>query len=272
MEKGRYEIICHEKRLAAHLTTHNLCTPFVVTGHWHDDIEILYITEGRGIVIVNSSETIVECHDVVAFNSNEVHSMKTFECDKVSYHCLLIQKEFLEFNDIYSINLPTKTGKKHIRECIERIASELEAEDTMHKTLINACILQLLVSLCREVDANDVNLYRDDRKINNFKNVIEYINNNYSRKITVDELSEKFSYNKYYLCHVFKEITGLTIISYINYYRCLNARRMLLDKQPVSEVAAMCGFCNISYFAKMYKKHMGYLPSRSLQFLPGRPV
>ena len=54
----------------------------------------------------------------------------------------------------------------------------------------------------------------------------------------------------------------MTVVAYINATRCRNARNLLLgQKHSVSEVAALCGFENSSYFSKTFKAVMGCLPS-----------
>ncbi|ELP5185316.1 helix-turn-helix transcriptional regulator, partial [Clostridium perfringens] len=68
--------------------------------------------------------------------------------------------------------------------------------------------------------------------------------------------------SKYYTCRTFKEVTGKTILDYINHIRCINARNLILyNGYTISESAYKSGFNNLSYFSKTYKKYMGLLPS-----------
>ncbi|MBO7208972.1 MAG: helix-turn-helix transcriptional regulator [Clostridia bacterium] len=60
----------------------------------------------------------------------------------------------------------------------------------------------------------------------------------------------------------FKKITSNTVVEYINRYRCLKVTELLKDNVPVSESAERCGFTNISYFTKVFKKCYGTVPSK----------
>ena len=61
---------------------------------------------------------------------------------------------------------------------------------------------------------------------------------------------------------VIMEVTGYSPISFLNLLRCTRAQEYLTSGRfNVSETAALCGFENLSYFSRTYKKHMGMLPS-----------
>ena len=101
-----------------------------------------------------------------------------------------------------------------------------------------------------------------DKQMEIIKNVIEYISDNYSSEITIDTLSQFAGYSRAHLSRQFKKATGLSIVEYINYIRCTNAHTMLIgENKTVSEVALECGFSNMSYFSKIYKRVIGKLPS-----------
>ena len=93
------------------------------------------------------------------------------------------------------------------------------------------------------------------------RRTLVYLQEHYKEKLTVEEIAEALHFSKSYLSHSFKEITRYSLISYINLLRCQNARVMLLAGSSVSEAAAECGFSEISYFTRVFKKTMGILPS-----------
>ena len=83
---------------------------------------------------------------------------------------------------------------------------------------------------------------------------------------TFEEICKKFNASKYYLSHIFKEITGQTIISHLNFVRCKHAKSLLKSgNYNVSESAYKSGFNNLSYFSKTYKSIMGNLPIKDLK-------
>ena len=87
------------------------------------------------------------------------------------------------------------------------------------------------------------------------------IRENYNKKITLDEISKAVLCDKYALCREFKRLTGQTIIENLNNYRCIKAMGFLNEGYTVAKTAELCGFDNLSFFTKTFKKHIGKLPS-----------
>ena len=93
--------------------------------------------------------------------------------------------------------------------------------------------------------------------------LLDKIEREYSRKITLAELSEIAQINEKYLCRFFKEFTGQTPIDYINRLRVDRAcYEMTVNKLNVTETAYECGFNELSYFSKCFKKYKGVSPGQ----------
>ncbi len=93
--------------------------------------------------------------------------------------------------------------------------------------------------------------------------ILEYINNRLTEKLTIDQISEQVYMDKYYLCHYFKKHTGLTLSAYMTQRRISVAKNLLLRKNqlPISRIAELCGFPNASYFSQVFKKSEGIAPA-----------
>lgn len=82
---------------------------------------------------------------------------------------------------------------------------------------------------------------------------LEYIRNNYSRKLTLQELAELVHLQPNYLCGIFKARTGRTIFEHITRYRCSWAAKLLRSTcLPVNQIAERCGFPSISFFTRKF--------------------
>ena len=90
---------------------------------------------------------------------------------------------------------------------------------------------------------------------------VAFIQEHYAERITLDDIATILYIDKYNLARKFKEQTGKTIINYTNEIRCDNAKRLILEGIPVHEAARLCGFNNMSFFTKTFKKHTGKTPS-----------
>ena len=125
---------------------------------------------------------------------------------------------------------------------------------------LNEIILKILIELAD----NHIIKTSPNSNMKNFetvKSVITYIRENYNKKITLDEISKAVLCDKYALCREFKRLTGQTIIENLNNYRCINAMCLLNEGYTVAKAAELCGFDNLSFFTKTFKKYIGKLPS-----------
>ncbi len=92
--------------------------------------------------------------------------------------------------------------------------------------------------------------------------IILYLNINYDRKITIEELSKQFHTNRNSLNRNFRNKTGQTVIGYLIKARIDAACRLLRDTSlPVSEIAERVGFSELSYWGRTFRKQTGYTPS-----------
>lgn len=93
--------------------------------------------------------------------------------------------------------------------------------------------------------------------------VMEYVNANYMKRITLNDISDHVSFSVSYLSRIFKEEKGISLSSYINEVRIRNAKSMLLSSDiPLSSLAYCCGFDDQSYFSKVFKKLTGTTPGK----------
>jgi AraC family transcriptional regulator of arabinose operon len=82
-----------------------------------------------------------------------------------------------------------------------------------------------------------------------------YLNQNFRKKISLDQLAEEFYISKYHLSREFKRIYGVTILNYITAKRITYAKELLrFTNQSIEEIAAACGYPDASYFNKVFLK------------------
>ena len=92
--------------------------------------------------------------------------------------------------------------------------------------------------------------------------IIKYIRDNYSRKITLEEVAGQVFLSASYISSLFKEETGQNLTAYINHVRVEQSKLLLENKKAsLSDIAKMCGFEDQSYFAKVFKRETGMTPN-----------
>lgn len=93
--------------------------------------------------------------------------------------------------------------------------------------------------------------------------MLDYIKENYDKKISITDLSAKLYVSSTHLNSKFKQETGYTFHDYLNYYRIVKA--VFLQKQgnlKLYEIAQSVGISDYKYFNKVYKKYVGYAPTK----------
>ena len=97
--------------------------------------------------------------------------------------------------------------------------------------------------------------------------ITEYINNNLNEDMSINNIAKEMNISVYYLSHLFKQVTGISILEYRNELRLTKAKQMLIESRfSVSEIAMQCGFCNASYFAEVFSRSEKISPSQFRKF------
>jgi len=93
--------------------------------------------------------------------------------------------------------------------------------------------------------------------------VMEYINENIDKMLTVEDIAEHFGYNKDYLLRLFRERYGITVKKYINEKKMTMVKRILITTDmSVAKVGAAIGFEETELFEKFFKYHEKVTPQR----------
>ena len=95
--------------------------------------------------------------------------------------------------------------------------------------------------------------------------VIDYIRQNYTQTISLDELSSICNYNKSYLCRLFHKETGFHISDYLTVCRLSHAIKLLHENESISNCARLSGFHSTSFFISVFKQNVGITPYQFLK-------
>lgn len=93
------------------------------------------------------------------------------------------------------------------------------------------------------------------------ENILEYIDENYNKTLTLDIIAREFLISSGHLCRLFKEKIGINFIAYVNLIRIEKVKHLLLTTNlKIYEVANLCGYTDFNYFSKIFKKNTGITP------------
>lgn len=234
--------------------------------HCHKNVEMLFITEGEGNFKIDGEYFFAQEGELVIVNPYEFHSLALSPNSTIKYICLITHNSFYEsfpfeynskiFKTLVSDKGIMALGKKIYEEATEKGQPYL-------KESVRAYINILIIQLLRKYkSSHQKSTSQDNHKYYIASSVVEYIRRNFRKGINVDVMAEELGYSKFYLCRIFKEITGTTILQYTNSLKCFYAEQLLSEgKYSIHRVADICGFESDSYFSMLFKKFRGYLPS-----------
>ena len=233
--------------------------------HWHDSIEILYFTKGSAYVKCDNKLVQANVGDVIIVNANQLHSIKTIS-KKCQYNCFIISHDFFDKNElnIYTTDFTSKISDDiYLTDILDEIIVKISNKKSHYKMLIKGDFFYIFAHLLKNYLFEESSLSKQRTKlINIIKTSIVYIESNYQNQITLDLICTQVSLSKYYFCRIFKEIIGISPIEYLNIIRIDKAYEILQSgKYNVSETAELCGFNNINYFSKVFKRYKNILPS-----------
>jgi len=104
--------------------------------------------------------------------------------------------------------------------------------------------------------------FPDDKEFSKIKKAVYYINTNYDKKFSVDDLAKMCNMSKYYFIKIFKNVMKVTPQNYHTLLVMEYSKLMLTDtKMNISEIANSLGVYDSLYFSRMFKKNTGVTPS-----------
>lgn len=116
-------------------------------------------------------------------------------------------------------------------------------------------IAQLFSVLSRHTDeTRSADAAHSRFKSSSLQELIRWTDENYARRISIEEVAAMTGYSKYHFCSRFKAQTGMTYLNYLNSVRVSHACLMLRNGEPVNAVCRSCGFENVSYFIQVFKR------------------
>lgn len=131
--------------------------------------------------------------------------------------------------------------------------------------------LYIIASVCENVDYKSNRLYNGNDELLYIMKSTEYLQNNYDKKITTDELCEQANMSRSTFLRNFKKYYGVTPSEYLTDYRIKQAKTMLADtEKSIAVIGHDCGFFDSSHFIRIFRKKLGISPMNFRKSPPPR--
>ncbi len=230
--------------------------------NWHEELEIQFFEEGSGYVLIDGERIEVECGDAVVIAPNVIHYTGTE--GRLLYSCAIISSDFLMRAGIdTAVYRPERRIRcRRAGELFKGLKEEyISGSEPLRMARLQKLLLELLLSLPASFEESAKVGSAEKRAQDNVRSAIKYIRESYASRITLDKLAAAACCDKYTLCRDFKRMTGQTLIEYTNSYRVRLASELISEGSTVAEAAERCGFENLSFFTRCFKRYTGALPS-----------
>ena len=123
--------------------------------------------------------------------------------------------------------------------------------------------LTTLLTLLMEESWHPESSRASSLKKKNLQEIKDFLDLHYTEKINLEDLSEKFYINKFYLTRIFREQFGTTVNSYVLQLKITHAKQLLrFSDQTIEEIARACGITDPNYFSRIFRKIEGMTPGK----------
>lgn len=244
--------------------------------HWHGEFELDFVVEGAGTFTCGGGRVPAKEGDILLLPPNMLHACRTD--GELWFYALVFSPAMVgaDGRDRCAAESlrPLVTGARRvgpyvgegavhyeeIRVCAKEVFACVLGEFPHRELLLKSALLRLFWLV-----ETDRSLCREDGppQPENIRPALEYMIENYHKSISVDKLAQLTHMSKSYFMGCFKKVVGQSAVQYLLHLRVSAAGAALLktDKK-VAEIAADCGYGNLSNFNRQFRQVMGCSPAQ----------
>lgn len=241
--------------------------------HFHEDIEIMTVKEGKVMYVVNGRNVLLNEGDTIVVNSNQIHYSLTVDGGMAKYVIAVLHPGILANSvavDMQAIKPITENSElsylrfRYINEHTDDIRNlVLALPDMRHDAFAVTKQFYQIWDIVRK-QAESLGAREEvvsDPRMQSFKAMMHYIANNYSSQITLADIAASGNISKSLCNTLFHQYVGESPIGYLMHLRCRKVAELLrASRMPMSEIAAQTGFGGVSYMSETFRKFFDRSP------------
>jgi len=249
--------------------------------HKHEFIELVYITSGKSTHYINDISYEANSGDMVFVNYNETHRIVANE--PLEYYNLFVKPEYISerladagtiydvfsffimgkyFEDEFS-NVPFAhfaiNQKVEMDRLVTSMYDEVKRKEPGFELALDGYMKLIFSKVIRSLHQSEPNkIYSSITP-----ELLEYIDSNYTKNITLSELASRCFYNSAYLGRVFKNTFNMSLKDYITGKRVEYACSLLeTTEHTVETIALLVGYSEKKQFYRVFKDKTGCTPGQ----------
>ncbi|MBP2115605.1 AraC family transcriptional regulator [Paenibacillus silagei] len=270
-------------RMSVHVTKLSSLNNLVLYSHWHEELELLFMIKGTAKFHVGQEKLVVQSGEAVFIQPNMLHSAIRVDQEEIIFCAVLVHFNFLSSlerdqiqqqfvsplfldNRRYPLLIGRELEEKlRLIPLLEEVRDLYQQEAHGYEMLIKARLFEVLYRLEKcAAEHPRAGLPGQSRGGNSSmlaKKTLAYVQQNYSKRITLSDMAQQVNMSPSYFCRFMKKQFDLSPMDFLNEYRISEAVSLLetTDKK-IMEISGMTGFSNVNRFTEMFKKTYGCRP------------
>ncbi|MBO6163438.1 MAG: helix-turn-helix transcriptional regulator [Lachnospiraceae bacterium] len=235
--------------------------------HWHREIEIFSVFTGGLEFVLEKGDIALSAGQIIVVNSNEVHAIRA----PIPNHTLVIQIPLDLFSDylspagMISFHHRVPACDAEANQITDRLNRVYEAHDYGYELMARGLCYEFLYLLVTRYRIENISsaLVHQYRNLDRLSRITDYMQQNFTKDLTLEHVSGVFNYAPTYLAHMFRSYAGTTFKAYLQHVRLEHAKRdMDSTDKPLGEIALDNGFASSKAFAHVFRQQYGILPSQ----------
>lgn len=232
--------------------------------HHHTSYELYYMLSGEREYFIENSFFKVSPGDFILIPKNLIHRTAGKGAERIlvyfsdafleSFFTKEMQKALLK-DFTPKVFRPNAAGQEKSRALLTALLSSYKAQ--ANDTLLASYLFELLFLLSTDENTAAINQSTDGR----INQILCYINDNFDKIESIDEIANRYYISKYHLCRSFSKNMGISLINYLNTVKIRAACDMIQKRMgSMTDIALRCGFNSSAYFCKVFKQETGLSP------------
>jgi len=248
--------------------------------HWHDELEAGVVTEGTVLLSAGMEQLTLPAGDGFFLNAGVLHSARSADGTACRMHAVVfhprlvggsMESAFWQTYLLPLLNSPalgavplrrTAAWEADALRCVAEAWRAEQEERPGHEFALRGALSSLVFELYRRIPAGGSvlpkKLLNEDERL---KRMLRYLQEHFAEELTLEKIAASASVSKSECLRCFQSIVRTPPLRFLMQYRLQRAAELLNDPRlKIIDAAEACGFHDMSYFAKAFRRCKGMTP------------
>ena len=237
--------------------------------HSHEYYELYFLLEGEREVFIENKMFVMPKNTLAVVPPYSMHKTAggPYKRININVSSSLLSDYESDFLKKISRCFAVEIEKNYLKTVTQilNIGAEVQTQSLPQKQETLLCFAKTVIQLLARQKLTPVSCvsaaFPSKKVSSDVLKIIYYINTNFTRNITLKEISNKFYISKMTLCKQFKDVMHCGVMKYVTSLRINKAKELLINTDySMDDIAARCGFSSANYFGLAFKKDTGMSP------------